>query len=107
MIAEVSMAELDRRLAEAGPLLVDFWSPVCGRCYALRPQLEKAFEGDDMSAVAVNAFEEPELVSRYEVQSLPTVLLLQGGSVRRRFTDPILSTEVVDALREMQRSFAQ
>ena len=104
MIVEVTEAGLDSRLAQPGAFLVDFWSPVCGRCYALRPQLERAFVDDDTSAVAVNAFDEPNLVQRYGIESLPTVLLIDNGVVRRRFTDPILSTEVVGALRALQSS---
>jgi thioredoxin 1 len=102
MIAEVSGTQFDARLVQPGVFLVDFWSPVCGRCYALRPQLERAFAGDEASAVAVNAFEEPDLVERYGVESLPTVLLIEDGEVRRRFTDPILSTDVLSALRLLQ-----
>ena len=104
MIVEVTETAFDDRLAQPGAFLVDFWSPVCGRCYALRPQLENAFAGDETSAVAVNAFEEPNLVQRYGVESLPTVLLIEDGEVRRRYTDPILSTEVVGALRSLQNS---
>ena len=99
---EVTQSEFDAKLSlESGPHLVDFWSPICGRCYALRPQLERAL-GDDDQVMAVNVFDEPALTDKYGVNALPVVLLIDNGQVVRRFDDPVLSTDVVDAYRELQ-----
>jgi thioredoxin 1 len=99
---DVTQSELDAKLAnETGPHLVDFWSPICGRCYALRPQLERGL-GDDEHAMAVNVFDEPGLADKYGVKALPVVVLIDDGLVVQRFDDPILSTDVVDAYRQLQ-----
>lgn len=100
---DVTQAEFDGKLAaENGPHLVDFWSPICGRCYALRPQLERAL-GDDDQAMAINVFDEPELAEKYGVNALPVVLIIDNGRVVRRFDDPVLSTDVIDTYHELQR----
>jgi thioredoxin 1 len=106
MIEEVDREKLQVRLTDSSPFLIDFWSPVCGRCYALRPQLERALEGEQGSAVAVNVFDAPDLAEEYAVSSLPTVLIVQDGTVRKRFTDPILSTDVIETLHGYQKQVA-
>jgi len=100
---EVTTSEFDARISgsDSGPYLVDFWSPICGRCYALRPQLEGGL-GDEDHAMAINVFDEPELAERYDVKSLPVVLLIDSGKVVGRYDDPILSTQVIEDFRKLQ-----
>jgi thioredoxin 2 len=65
------------------PVLVDVWAPWCGPCRMVSPALEQLaseFAGK-LKLVKVNADEAPELSRRFEVQSIPTLLLMRHGTV--------------------------
>ena len=66
-----------------GLLLVDFWAAWCGPCRAIAPVLE-AVVGDSAGRVKlakVNVDEEPALAGRYEIRSIPTILMVKDGRI--------------------------
>ena len=65
------------------PVLVDVWAPWCGPCRMVSPALEQ-LAGEmagRLKLVKVNADEAPEVSRRFEVQAIPTLVLLDGGEV--------------------------
>jgi thioredoxin 1 len=63
------------------PVVVDFWAPWCGPCKAVTKALDElAGETDAVEFVKLDIDANPVVASRYEVLSIPTVILFAGGA---------------------------
>ena len=65
-----------------GTVLLDFFAVWCGPCRMVAPVLEEiANERSDVKVCKINVDEEPELAGRYNVMSIPTLLVVKEGQV--------------------------
>jgi thioredoxin 1 len=73
-------------LGSSLPVVVDFWADWCGPCHRIAPTLEKlAREYAGRVRIAkLNVDENPRTGSQYQVQGIPTLLMVKNGRVLDR-----------------------
>jgi thioredoxin len=85
-IIDVTDATFDVEVLESEtPVIVDFWAPWCGPCRVVSPILEEMNgERDDLRVVKVNVDENQAIAARYEILSIPTMILFKNGEIAKK-----------------------
>jgi thioredoxin 1 len=81
---EVTDSSFEQDVLQAGrPVAVDFWAPSCVPCHAVTRTLEELeAETDGIEFVKLDIDANPVTAARYDVLSIPTVIVFDGGSPR-------------------------
>ena len=66
-------------------VLADFYADWCGPCKMIRPILEEISENNnDIKIVSINIEDEEELAERYNVFSIPCLVIFENGEETKR-----------------------
>lgn len=96
---ELTSAHFDQTVG-SGVSLIDFWAEWCGPCRMMGPILDQiAGEYLGRAAVAkVNVDNEPDLARKFNVSSIPTLIVFKDGRVHKYFVGVTSKADLAAAL---------
>ena len=86
-ISPLSDATFDEEIAGSSePVLVDFWAEWCGPCKMIAPILEEIAteQAGKVKVAKLNVDDNPDAARRYEVMSIPTLIVFRDGQPVKR-----------------------
>lgn len=96
---ELTTADFDATVG-SGVTLVDFWAEWCGPCRLISPVIDELARQYDGKAKIrkVNVDNEPDIAMRFDVSSIPTLIVFKDGAIASRFVGVTKKDELASAL---------
>ena len=82
MVDIKSEQQFDELLEKNELVFADFWASWCGPCMKLKPIMEKVCKKHNVVLAKVNVDNNKSLAQRYQVSSIPVILLFKWGEMR-------------------------
>jgi thioredoxin 1 len=99
---ELTQKTFDEKVLKSSvPVLIDFFADWCGPCMMLSPTIaEIAKEANGKYEVfKVNVDKEPELADRFGVSSIPTLVVMENGKLKKRAVGMKSKAAILDMLK--------
>jgi thioredoxin 1 len=94
------MGKFQDLINDQKPLLVDFYAEWCGPCKMMAPELKKLVDqqGDKLRVIKVDIDRNPQAAAAYNVNSVPTLILFQGGKQLWRQSGAMTANQLTGVL---------
>jgi len=97
-VMNLTKDNFEKEVAE-GTVLVDFWAPWCMPCRMLSPVVDAVGEEvTDAKVAKINVDEQESLAARFDVMSIPTLIVFKDGKEVKRSVGVIPKEEIVKML---------
>ena len=85
-VVHVTNETFEKEVMQAeGKVLVDFWASWCGPCRMLGPVIDQlGNELTDVKVCTIDVDANQELAGKYKVETIPTLVVLEGGKEIKR-----------------------
>ena len=96
MVKIVNSNEFDNEIKE-GIVFVDFFATWCGPCKMLSPIVDNVSEElTDIKFIKVDVDESNEVATKYDIMSIPTLILFKDGKLVSKHTGLLSKTDLID-----------
>ncbi len=102
MVLEVNNQNFDKEvLSEEKTVLVDFWASWCGPCKMLSPLVDEISEevAGSVKVCKVNVDDEEDLAMKYNIMSIPTLVVVKNGQEVRRMVGVQPKSAILEAIK--------
>jgi thioredoxin 1 len=100
-ITNLSTATFDETVqGSTEPVVVDFWAEWCGPCKMIAPILEEIAgeQAGTLRVAKLNVDDAPEIARRFEVMSIPTLLVFRDGEPVKRIVGAKGKAQLIEDL---------
>ena len=102
-ISDLTSKSFDKFVRGESKVAIDFWAPWCGPCLMFMPIFQEAAKEmkDKAKFGKINVDDETELAQRFQVMSIPTLILFRDGEQVNRINGGVSKEELIKKIKEI------